>query len=337
MMRRTVLTAAILRQTWAGIPGVEVTPGGRLFVTCFSGGTKEPEPENTVYLTFSDDGGRTFGPAVVMAAPQGDGTRAFDPTLWCDPHGRLWLIFNRGNKDTARHDVHARLCAEPDAAVPEWCAERPLDLPTPYAFRMNKPTVLTTGEWLLPVTHAKDPIYNWSAGNAQLQGVAITHNQGRTWSLHGAVRAPAWALENMIIERVDGVLLMLIRTGAGVLWQSLSDDRGLTWSPGTPTAIANPGSRFFIRALPDGDWILINSPKPDRRTGITVSLSSDEGRTWYGQLVLDERDDVSYPDAAFGPNGTIYAVHDRDRGGMGEILLSTFTMSDLRNSGPHPQ
>ena len=40
-----------LLRTWQGIPGIERTPKGRLFVSWFSGGTKEPAPENTVYLT----------------------------------------------------------------------------------------------------------------------------------------------------------------------------------------------------------------------------------------------------------------------------------------------
>ncbi len=325
---QVVLNARALGQSWAGIPGIEVTPGGRLYVSCFSGGDTEPHPENTAYMTMSDDGGRTFGPPTVMAAPR-DGSRVFDPTLWIDPLGRLWLIFNRGNKDTAEHGVFARICAEPDAPVPAWGEEFRVGYGAPFSFRMNTPTVLSTGEGLMPVTHAAEPVHAWFAGPAQRQGVGISRDQGRTWSLHGAVEAPHWALENMIMERRDGTLVMYIRTGAGVIWQSLSTDRGLTWSAGEPTHIANPGSRFFIRVLPDGDWLLINSPDPTRRTGIAASLSSDEGATWHGQLWLDDRDAVSYPDAACAADGTIYAVHDRQRGGQGETLLSVFRKADV--------
>jgi hypothetical protein len=42
-------------------------------------------------------------------------------------------------------------------------------------------------------------------------------------------------------------------------------------------------------------------------------------------LQLDARDRVSYPDAVQAPDGTIYAVHDHDRGGAGEIVLSIFS------------
>jgi predicted neuraminidase len=280
-------------------------------------------------MRVSDDAGASFTTPAVMAGPRA-GSRAFDPTLWLAPTGALWLIFNRGNKDQAEHGVYARTCAEPDAATPAWSDEFRVGYDAPFSFRMNKPTVLTTGEWLMPVTHARAPVHAWFAGSAQLQGVGISRDEGRTWTLHGAVEAPNWALENMIVERRDSVLVMYIRTGAGVIWQSVSRDRGLTWSAGAPTTIANPGSRFHVRRLPTGDWLLINSPDPTRRTGIVACLSRDEGATWEGRLVLDARDQVSYPDAALAADGTIWAVHDRDRGGVGEILLSAFRPDDVR-------
>lgn len=114
-----IANAAGIGQAWAGIPGVEVTPGNRLFSTWFSGGEKEPSSKNTIYLSISDNGGKAFGDLIVMAGP-GNGFRAFDPTLWLAPTGQLWLIFNRGNKDAAEHGVHARICTNPDAVTPEW-------------------------------------------------------------------------------------------------------------------------------------------------------------------------------------------------------------------------
>ncbi len=327
-LRQIVTTAADIGERWAGIPGIERTPGGRLFVVWFSGGPKEPAPENAVYMTVSDDGGASFAPAWQPALPR-DGARAFDPTLWLAPDGVLWLIFNRGNPRSDINDVHARLCRTPDAPDPQWSEEFRVGYAGAHSFRMNKPTVLTTGEWLMPVTHAPRTERKWDFGGAHLHGVGISTDGGQSWTLHGAVEAPPWALENMIVERTDGSLVMYIRCGAGVIWQSVSQDRGRSWSPGEPTRIPNPGSRFHVRRLADGDWLLLNSPDPKKRTGIVACLSHDEGETWGDPLALDERDHVSYPDAALAPDGTLYAVHDRDRGGAGEILLSTFHKSDI--------
>ena len=82
-------------RTWQGIPGLERTPNGRVFVSWFTGGPKEPAPNNTVVLSSSDDDGRTFSAPEAMALPLSDGTRCYDPCLWIDPKGRLWYLFNR--------------------------------------------------------------------------------------------------------------------------------------------------------------------------------------------------------------------------------------------------
>ena len=40
------VTIDLAKRTWQGIPGLERTAKGRVFVSWFTGGTKEPEPEN---------------------------------------------------------------------------------------------------------------------------------------------------------------------------------------------------------------------------------------------------------------------------------------------------
>lgn len=324
----------LAKRTWQGIPGIERTAQGRVFVSWFTGGPKEPSPDNTVVLSRSDDSGKTFSAPEAMAWPGSDGTRCFDPTLWIDPKGRLWYIFNRGNKDTAKHDVWARICDDPDSTVPVWGAEFRVGYDVPFAFRMNKVTVLSTGEWLMPVTLAEKPVRGWGTGyNDQqpptLHGVGISTDEGRSWKLHGAVKSRPWALENMIVELKDGRLWMLIRTSTGVLWQSHSTDRGRTWSEGTASTIKSPGSRFFIRRLASGSLLLVNHHKFTGRSHLTAQLSTDDGATWNDGLLLDERGGVSYPDGVQDKNGLIWITYDRDRNGTGEILLSKFREEDV--------
>lgn len=317
-------------QTWQGIPGLERTAKGRVFASWFTGGLKEPSPENTVLLCYSDDHAQSFTSPQVMAEPR-NGTRCFDPTLWLDPKGRLWYIFNRGNQDTAVHDVHARICGDPDATPPVFGAEFRVGFEGPYAFRMNKPTVLSSGEWIMPVTHATEPIHSWFAGPRQLQGVGISTDEGKTWHLHGALKAPEWALECMITELKDGRLWLLTRTGGGFLWESHSSDKGRTWSEAKASTIPNPGSRFFIRRLASGNLLLVNHHgfTGKTRSHLTAQISTDDGHTWNEGLLLDERSGVSYPDGVQDRDGLIWITYDRDRGGAGEILLAKFREEDV--------
>lgn len=319
----------LTQRTWQGIPGIERTAKGRLFVSWFTGGPKEPSPYNTVLLSYSDDAGNTFTPPKAMALPTSDSTRCFDPTLWIDPKGRLWYIYNRGNKDIPKHDVWARICTKPDAQKPLFGPEFRVGYDAPYAFRMNKPTVLSTGEWIMPVTHAAEPIHEWFGGPKQLQGVGISTDKGKTWKLHGALKAPEWALECMVTELKDGRLWMLIRTGGGVLWQSFSSNHGVTWSESTASTIKSPGSRFFIRRLASGNLLLVNHFKFTGRSHLTAQISTDDGATWNDGLLLDERSVVSYPDGVEDKNGLIWITYDRNRGGDGEILLAKFKEEDV--------
>lgn len=64
------------------------------------------------------------------------------------------------------------------------------------------------------------------------------------------------------------------------------------------------------------------------RSHLTAFLSSDEGKSWRGGLLLDERDGISYPDGFVHPDGRIFIQYDRLRA-HGEILLAVFTEADV--------
>ena len=322
---RTEIIAAKGNRPWQGIPGIERAGNGRLWCTFYAGGPTEPHPQNHILLTTSEADGHSWTlPEPIIARP--GATRAYDPALWHDPDKRLWLLYNQANPESRDFSLWAITTEQPREAAPGWSAPRRIDLGVPFVFRLNKPAVLSTGEWLLPVTWAREAPPGWFAVGAELQGVAISTDGGGTWTLHGGVEAPPWALENMVVERRDGSLWMLIRTGSGVLWESLSDDGGRTWSPGRPTDIVNPGSRFFIGRLSSGRLLLINTPDPKRRSTLVARLSDPTDDTIFGDgLVLDPRDKVSYPDAVQSPDGRIYAVHDHDRYGTGDVVLNVFS------------
>jgi hypothetical protein len=323
-----------------GIPALERTGQGRVFVAWTTGGMTEPSRVNTCVLCRSDDGGRTFTPAEALALPRSDGSRCYDAALWIDPNGRLWYLFNRGSRDAAIKDVHARLCEAPDAETPVFGPEFRVgfdEATAPYAFRLNKPTVLSSGEWLLPVTYSHTPLHaGWESDKADwgkeptLQGAAISTDAGKSWQLRGAVSAPPFALEGIITELQDGRLWLLNRSNpVGFLWESFSHDKGQTWSAGRASTIPGPGARFFIRRLSSGHLLLVNHYKFKGRSHLTARLSTDDGRTWNEGLLLDERNGAAYPDGVQDRDGLIWITYDRDRLGAGEILLAKFREEDV--------
>ncbi len=306
------------KRLWQGIPGIEISPKGRLWATFYSGGPKEPHPDNYILLCSSIDQGETWSePIIVMK--KGPKTRVFDPTLWHDPEDNLWLIYNQGS--LANHDCSVWAIKTPDSDQenPKWSDPFKIELGITAAFRMNKPIVTKKGEWMLPVTWNKKYGPGWLPKNGNRQGVAISQDKGESWVLYGKVKAKKWALENMIVELDDGRFWMTTRAGTREIWESYSKDQGRTWSKGKKTNIKNPKSRFFIGKLQSGRLLLVNNSKFESRTGIDVALSEDAGKSFPFRLEIDNREKVSYPDAVQDNGGTIHIVYDRDRYGMGEI------------------
>ncbi len=272
----------------------------------------------------SDDGGKTWSEPLVVAY-DGEDKRCYDPCLWTDPCGRLWFIWNTSPEQA----VYCAICDNPDSDPLSWSAPRAIA----EEVMLNKPTVLSGGEWLFPVAVWNSGICaaGFSRSKAEPKGSFVwrSTDAGATFERLGMADVPDREFdEHMVLEKRDGSLLMLVRTSYGI-GESRSYDGGRTWTPGKDSGLDGPGARFFIRRLRSGNVLLINHYRFHGRNNLTAMLSTDDGETYAHFLLLDGRDNVSYPDAVQGDDGYIYAVYDRDRRGDGEILLAKFTEDDV--------
>lgn len=318
--------------------GIERTPGGRLWACWVAGGDS---PAAYFVLATSDDDGQTWSkPRLVVDSHSKDLPRERSilvGNLWTDPLGRLWLIFDQSmDMFDGRAGVWATLCEKPDANVPTWSAPRRIW----HGVTLNKPTVLSTGEWMLPISLDQrggfGPFKGCFAELDPMRGanVLVSGDEGKTWERRGMATFPNpdWH-EHMIVERKDGSLWMLARTAKGIM-ESISSDAGRTWSAASePQGIRQPNARFHVRRLLSGRLLLVkHGDRIDAHQGrvqLSAWLSDDDGKTWQGGLVLDERKGISYPDGFQAPDGTIYISYDRNRATDGEILLARFAEEDI--------
>ena len=322
------------KRTCTGVPSIAVARGGRLWAAWFSGTTPgeiiERCPNAYVVVSTSDDGGKTWK-EVLAIDPDGPGPlKAYDPHPWIDPDGKLWVFF------TLPYPLHKQAWAvtaeDGDQASPAWSPPRPVF----EGVLLNKPTVLANGDWLFP-TYARRP---------ENMGAILSHvsrDKGRTFTVKGQIPA-SWDLfpsEPMVVERRDGSLWMLVRTTKGI-GESLSTDGGATWSPLKTPAIRHTPSRFFIGRLQSGNLLLVkhlgidedplSAGRGKQRRELTAFISKDDGTTWCGRLVLDDRVGCSYPDAQQTADGTIHCSWDFMRSRDQEILMTTFREEDVLES-----
>ena len=333
---------------WQGIPSIEVTDGGKIFVNFYSGQDAEVGG-NIMVLCVSTDGGKSFRSCEAVGEHPDPQCRIYDPCLWIDPHGVLWMSWTqaRGFND-GRSGVWVSQCSDPDADNLVWSPPRRIA----NGIMMNKPIVTSKGDWLFPTaiwcdTSGSVPTERHGLENEQFSNVYASLDEGRTIALRGHADIPHRSFdENMIVEKRDGSLWMLTRTFDGI-GESFSTDGGYTWTPGRQSHIDGPCSRFHIRRLRSGRLLMINHYQFDQRidledimsqgnvkswkgrSHLTALLSEDDGQTWPYYLLLDERNEVSYPDAKEAADGMIYVCYDWERVTQREILMARFTEDDI--------
>lgn len=313
---------------FTGIPSLAVTANGRIWSVWYAGITPDEDFNNYVVVAASDDKGKTWKEVLVID-PDGPGpVRAYDPQVWIDPDGKLWIFWAQViDEEESKHNnginagVWAMATNNADTDNPSWSEPKRLT----EGVMMCKPIVLTSGEWVLPAS-------TWRIQNSAKAVVSTDH--GQNWQVRGAVNVPetVWNCdEHMIVERKDGTLWMLVRTKYGI-GESISNDKGFTWSSLIPSKIQHTVARFFIRRLNSGNLLLVKHGPIEMRIGRThlmAFISKDDGLSWSNGLLLDERSVVSYPDGQQTQDGTIYITYDYNRTKDKNILITKFTEADI--------
>ena len=324
---------------YAMVIGIDRTPKGRLWAAWVAGGDSE---KGFFCAATSDDDGATWSePRLVIDpedAPNGLARRALVGNFWTDPTGRLWLFYDQslGYFD-GRAGVWAVTCDKPDDDEPTWSEPRRIW----HGATLNKPLVLKSGEWLLPISLwtreriGPAPLRSLfhELDDQRMAHVFVSTDRGTTWNRRGGVVIPDSAFdEHMLVELGDNTLRLLARTKTGIA-ESFSRDQGRTWTSAETSVIQHTSARFHLRRLASGKLLLVKHGRIDERTPkrshLTAFLSDDDGRTWQGGLMLDERTGVSYPDGFQAPDGAIYIIYDHNRAADREILLARFTEADI--------
>ena len=308
---------------FTGIPSIAISQEGRMWAIWYAGISPQEDGNNYVVVSTSGDQGNTWK-EVLAIDPDGKGpVRTFDPEVWIDPTGKLWVFWAQAlGHDGSVAGVWAITTNNPDTENPEWSAPKRLT----NGVMMCKPVVLSDGEWVLPAS-------TWRKTNNSAKMIVST-DQGKTWKEKGAVDVPEEARdydEHIIIEKKNGSLWLLARTKYGI-GESTSTDKGVSWTPLTPSKFQHTSARFFIRRLNSGNLLLVKHGPIETKIGrshLMAFISKNDGKSWSRGLLLDERRGISYPDGQQTSDGTIYIIYDYNRTKDQQILMTSFTEEDI--------
>jgi predicted neuraminidase len=330
---------------YSEIHGIAITRKGRQFIS-WKGG--EDGPGAFFVLAYSDNGKTWNEPCMVVDLHDDElpcDISIEQGMIWIDPKGRLFTFFSQSFElYDGRESTWFIRCDDPDADTLVWTEPQYIW----HGCVITKPAVLSSGEWMLPLELAKRERISPEFKNffhefddMRMSHVFVSRDEGVSWTRRGGVVVPDtdWE-EPMVVELKDGRLWMLIRT-SWHLMESFSLDSGTTWTQPKIARVQSTNSRFYLGRLRSGRILLVkhgakaeSAPPKHDRSWLTAFLSEDEGETWKGGLVLDERPHISYPDVDQDEKGVIHIVYDHCRAGLGEILKAQVTEEDILNGKP---
>ena len=306
---------------WNGI-STAVSYGENLFVSWYTGGTKEPHADNYIPVAASDDGGQTWRDPFLVVDPV-NGTSVVLPVFFVNGKGELLLYYSLlpGSKMYAIRLVGA------DGPLDGITYEGPFPVSDRTVF--VKPTILSDGR-ILYVTGDED-------GRS---GVYQSTNDGYSYrkiaTIPSAyVKPQKTYTEASVVELEDGTLWMLSRLEKGYdggIEQAFSYDGGFTWtqsSGGVGYPLRGPGARSSFLRLASGSLVFVTNDSENAREKMTAFLSEDGGKTWPYSLLLD-RYISAYPEIYQAPDGRILVCYDKGRYTENSIRLSIFTEEDLK-------
>lgn len=292
---------------------VELPDGALLMVhnqmqpSAFGGNDRAP---SWIVSRRSTDGGLSWSSARVEVKPAAGEHSIFNPSLHVLETGEIlffYVVFHqlRWNKALISS---GRLRRSNDGGQ-TWEQLPPLWDHDAYNCANHTLIQLPAGRLLKSVEHL--PIWGSYPSCVSASGAFISDNEGTSWqppTTDALVRLPLrGCMENHLAPAPDGSLVMVVRNQLGSVFLARSHDQGHTWSKPQTTGLRAPESMPSLTRLPAGDDLLLVwndsdfDPEFDhsgRRSPLGVATSSDSGRTWRRQGLIEDAPSIEFSNVA---------------------------------------
>ena len=258
-----------------------VRTGDGVLIAWF-GGTAEKSPDVGIYAARGENG--VFGTPVRVSREEG--TAHWNPVLWKRADGTAVLYYKVGAEI---RDWETFVTESADGGK-SWSVPRPLvpgDTTGGRGPVKNKPIRLSDGAVLAPASSEQGM---WRAFTER------SEDDGRSFCRSAFIESDgAGLIQPTLWESAPGRVHALLRTQAGRVYRSDSEDGGRTWSTAYPTALPNNNSGIDLAVDGDALYLALNPTTGTwgPRTPLVVMKSTDNGETFadFATLADDPIDD----------------------------------------------
>ncbi len=264
---------------------------GHFLVASF-GGTREKDDDVGIWLSKGD--GATWTAPVEVAKIRND--PHWNPVLFQAPSGQVILYFKVG-KTIPKWETWVMTS---DDNGETWSEAYEL-VAGDHGGRgpvRNKPIILSDGTWLAGASHEEG---QWDVFIDRSEDGGNTWQQTEYLEVDREELTGEGIIQPTLWESEPGKVHMLVRSSAGAIYRSDSEDYGKTWSPAYRTDLPNPNTGIDLVKLEDGTLALLYNPDGKNwgsRGTLLLAFSYDNGKTWPEEIEIDkdgEESEFSYP------------------------------------------
>jgi sialidase-1 len=231
----------------------------------------------------SADGGHTWGDKYIIVENDG-GCNVMEVNFLRLKNGDIALFYLQKNTETTDCRIMMRVSSDEGRT---WVNQKQLSPDGKY-------TGLTNGR-AIRLRSGRIVLEAWEGEHCYC---VLSDDDGITWHNSQRIKpAGGGCWESACIELKDGKVLMLMRTGLGGQYKSISSDGGETWDEPVPTTLPGTAAPVSISRVPGtGDILAVwnNNPGAKSRNPLTAALSKDEGETWVSFRNIEESPDDAW-------------------------------------------
>lgn len=233
--------------------------------------------------------------------------------IWQAPDGKVWLYYVvRYGETWSNSRIQAKISED---GAETWSDPLIVSWDEGMMVR-SRPIVLTDGDYLLPIYHetgADREFVGQTTGSLFLRYSPKTHEFTPT----NQIRSRLGNLQPSVVQIDPEHLICYCRRGGnyeprndGYIVRAESHDGGRTWGEGQDSKFPNPNAAIDFIKLANGHLLLVYNDNMNDRTPLTVSISTDNDRTYpYKRNIATGDFDYAYPTAIQTRDGKIHLVY----------------------------
>ena len=288
---------------------------GDLYIAYY-GGTGEYEDDSKVWGMRKVKGTDAWTEPVCIADTpfRGEG----NPVVWQAPDGLVWLFYVQRYGDTwSESRIKAKISKD---GAQTWSDSFMITFEQGMMVQ-GLPTVLDDGTYLLPAYHETGSDREKTDPDTCSLFFHIDP-KANTWTETGRILSDNGNLQPCVVQLSDTHLVAYCRRGGsfdplpdGRIIRAESHDGGKTWGRGEPSQFKNPNAAIAFIKLKNGHLLLVYNDSISGRTPLTVSISTDNDKTWpYTRNIAESGEDqtFAYPVAMQARDGKIHVVCTTD-------------------------